>query len=73
MALRQFTLRPTDGTPVRVAAPIGEVITLPVKAGTPTDADVPGGATDGDTIIDTTASKIWVRIGGTWKQTAALT
>lgn len=73
MALRQFTPRASDGAPVRVFSPIGEVITLPTKAGTPTDADVPGGATDGDTIIDTTASKIWVRIGGTWKQTVALT
>jgi len=42
------------------------------KAGTPTDADV-NTPTDGMMIIDTTASKIWVRIGGTWKQTVALT
>lgn len=72
MPARRFTPRPADGVMVPVASPIGEVVTLPTKAGTPTDADVPGGATDGDTIIDTTASKIWVRIGGTWKATAAL-
>lgn len=42
------------------------------KAGTPVDADV-NTPTDGMMIIDTTASKIWCRIGGTWKQTVALT
>lgn len=37
------------------------------KAGTPVDGDITGGAADGDMVVDTTASKIWVRIGGTWK------
>lgn len=73
MTARRFAPRPSDGALVPVSSPIGEVITLPTKAGTPTDADVPGGASDGDTIVDTTASKIWIRIGGTWKQTVALT
>lgn len=37
-----------------------------IKAGTPTDADVTGPA-DGMCVVDTAASKIWVRIGGAWK------
>jgi hypothetical protein len=45
-----------------------------VKAGTPTDADlVAGMQQSGAMIIDTTAFKIWVRFGATWKQTPALT
>lgn len=44
------------------------------KAGTPTDADlVAGMQQSGAMIIDTTANKIWVRFGTTWKQTVALT
>lgn len=39
------------------------------KAGTPVDGDVTGAA-DGMVVVDTTASKIWVRIGGTWKGVA---
>lgn len=37
-------------------------------AGTPT-----GAAVDGSMVLDTTALKIWVRFGGAWKATAALT
>lgn len=36
------------------------------KAGTPVDGDV-NTPTDGMLIVDTTASKIWARIGGVWK------
>jgi len=46
---------------------------LQTKAGTPVDGDIVGGAIDGDIVFDTTALKIWVRSGGVWKQTAALT
>lgn len=48
------------------------VVVNRTKAGTPTDADVTN-PTDGMLIIDTTANKIWARIGGVWKQTVALT
>jgi hypothetical protein len=42
-----------------------------VKAGTPTDADMPVyGISDGALVVDTTGNKIWVRIGGTWKGVA---
>jgi hypothetical protein len=37
------------------------------KAGTPVDGDIVGGAVDGNIVVDTTASKIWVRVGGVWK------
>src|SRR5215471_13325354 len=37
-----------------------------VKAGTPVDADVTNPA-DGMMMIDSTANKIWVRLGGAWK------
>ena len=37
-----------------------------VKAGTPTDADVTN-ATDGMMVLDSSANKIWVRLGGVWK------
>src|SRR5262245_20256284 len=37
-----------------------------VKAGTPVDADVTAPA-DGMMVLDSTANKIWVRLGGTWK------
>jgi hypothetical protein len=37
-----------------------------VKAGTPVDADVTGPA-DGMMVLDSTANKIWVRLGGAWK------
>lgn len=46
---------------------------LQTKAGTPADADIVGGAADGDIVVDTTNSLIYVRIGGTWKKTGALT
>ncbi len=38
-----------------------------VKAGTPVDADFPEGVASGAIVVDTTASKIWVRVGSTWK------
>jgi hypothetical protein len=41
---------------------------MPTCAGTPT-----GAAVDGSYVLDTTALKIWQRIGGAWKATAALT
>src|SRR5262245_9073675 len=40
-----------------------------VKAGTPTDADVVV-PTDGMLVLDSTANKIWVRLGGAWKGVA---
>jgi hypothetical protein len=40
-----------------------------LKAGTPSDADVTTPAS-GMMIVDTTASKIWVRVGTTWKSVA---
>jgi len=40
-----------------------------VKTGTPTDADV-SGAADGMLVLDSTANKIWVRLGGAWKGVA---
>ncbi len=42
-------------------------LNLQVKAGIPADGDVVGGAADGDFIVDTTNSKLMVRIGGVWK------
>ena len=51
---------------------VGGSVANRTKAGTPVDADV-NAPTDGMLIVDTTASKIWIRIGGTWKQTVALT
>ena len=39
------------------------------KAGTPTDADVANPA-DGMLIVDTSASKLWVRMGGVWAVSA---
>lgn len=42
-------------------------LNLQVKAGTPVDGDIVGGAADGDIVVDSTGNKIWVRIGGTWK------
>jgi hypothetical protein len=72
MAVVRFGPRPSDGQPVRIEGPTSP-LNVQTKAGTPTDADIVAGAADGDVVIDTTASKIWVRIGGTWKATAALT
>lgn len=46
-------------------------VTNQVKAGTPTDSDVTTPA-DGQLIVDTTASKIWCRVGGAWKFAALL-
>lgn len=38
------------------------------KAGTPVDGDFPGSFVgDGILVVDTTANKIWTRIGGVWK------
>ncbi len=38
-----------------------------VKAGTPSDADFASAPPSGTVVIDTTADKIWVRVGSTWK------
>lgn len=43
------------------------------KAGVPSDADFTGTPPNGAVVIDTTNSKIYVRIGGAWVATAALT
>lgn len=48
----------------QVVAPGG--IQMRTKAGTPIDGDYTN-ATDGLVVVDTSASKIWARIGGTWK------
>lgn len=48
---------------------VGGTLVNKTKAGTPTDADVTT-PTDGMVIVDTTANKIWVRIGGAWKGVA---
>lgn len=37
------------------------------KAGTPTDADFDFAPPDGTMVVDSSASKIWARIGGVWK------
>jgi hypothetical protein len=73
MPTRRFAPRPSDGAPVPIEGTTLSGTNIQTKAGTPTDADIVGGAADGDTVIDTATSKIWVRIGGTWKATAALT
>ena len=44
-------------------------VTVTTKAGIPTDADFTA-PTDGIVVIDTTHSKIYVRIGGVWKSVA---
>jgi hypothetical protein len=41
-------------------------VAVKVKAGTPTDADT-FNPVDGMMILDSTANKIWVRLGGLWK------
>jgi hypothetical protein len=41
-------------------------LTTKIKAGVPTDADTATDA-DGTILIDTTNSRIYVRVGGTWK------
>jgi hypothetical protein len=38
-----------------------------VKAGTPVDGDITGGAADGDIVADSTGVKLWIRVGGLWK------
>src|SRR5262249_36025287 len=40
------------------------------KPGPPRDADLPAPPADGTMVADTTASKLWVRIGGAWKSVA---
>ncbi len=42
-------------------------VTLPTMAGTPTGAPVGAGAGECPTVVDTSASKLWAYIGGTWK------
>lgn len=44
-------------------------LNLQVKAGTPVDGDVVGGAASGDIIYDTSTGKMWVRNGSTWTRT----
>jgi hypothetical protein len=41
-----------------------------VKAGTPADADWHNAPPSGTLVVDTTGSKLWVRVGATWKSTA---
>lgn len=41
-----------------------------VKAGTPTDGDWAANPPDGTIVGDSTGSKIWIRLGGTWKSIA---
>lgn len=41
-------------------------LNLQVKAGTPVDGDVTGGAADGDMILDTTNGLLYARVGGVW-------
>lgn len=45
-------------------------ITTKTKAGIPTDTDFATTPSDGTLVIDTTNSKIYVRIGGVWKSVA---
>ncbi len=45
-------------------------IATKVKAGTPTDADFLTVPPDGTIVVDTSASKIWTRVGGVWKGVA---
>lgn len=66
---RRFDSRPTDGVIVPVEGTVPP-INIPTKAGTPNDADIADGAADGDAIVDTSASKLWIRVNGTWKATA---
>lgn len=71
------------GGVVQIRRPAGVAQTLPLfnhdgikpttKAGVPTDADFAQTPPDGTVVVDTTNSKIYARIGGTWKSTAALT
>ena len=42
-------------------------ITVTTNAGTPTDAIFATAPPDGTLVLDTTASKLWARIGGVWK------
>ena len=46
-------------------------LNLQVKAGTPVDGDVTGGAADGDVIWDSTGNYLYVRDGGSWVKAAA--
>lgn len=48
-------------------------VTTKTKAGAPVDGDFASTPADGTMVVDTTNSKLYIRIGGTWKQTAALT
>lgn len=45
-------------------------VKVQVKAGTPVDGDILGGAVDGMVVADTTGNKLWVRVGGVWKGVA---
>jgi len=48
---------------------VSSAVCFKVKTGTPVDADV-NTPTDGMMVLDSTANKIWVRLGGTWKGVA---
>lgn len=41
-------------------------LNLQTKAGAPVDADVTGGAADGDVIADSSGKALYVRLGGVW-------
>ena len=45
-------------------------LNIQTKAGAPVDADIVGGAADGDVMVDTTNSRLFFRAGGTWKAPA---
>lgn len=64
---QRYAPRPADGVPVRVEGTANAPASVPMKAGTPTDADVVNGAQDGDMIGDSSATKLWIRIAGTWR------
>jgi phage baseplate assembly protein gpV len=45
-------------------------LNIQVKAGVPADADIVGGASSGDIVLDTSDSRIYVRNGATWMYAA---
>jgi hypothetical protein len=84
MPTERWALRPVDGKSVRVEGTAADIVVmeqkldpaslnLQIKAGAPSDGDIVYGASDGDIVIDVTNSLIYVRIGGVWKKTGALT
>jgi hypothetical protein len=63
------SLKITDGASGDGSLIAAKGIATAVKAGTPSDADVTN-PVSGMLVVDTTASKIWVRVGSTWKSVA---